>query len=108
MKKLIPLLLVLLSLNGCIWMWDPMFKQFYESEVYKHNQSRDWICMADLNHDSQCKMIPCETVNTVCRGKNFRVSKAYYNKTITIYSLDPLTDLAECERSANAPPKIEP
>jgi hypothetical protein len=112
MKKLIPLLLALLLLDGCIWMWDPMFKQFYDSEVYKHNQSRDWICMADINRDSKCVKFPCERIGDICGGNSsgnkFRVLKSYYTKEVIIYSLDPSTNLEECKRNANAPPKMEP
>ena len=54
-------------------MWDPLIQQAYESEVYKHNQSRDWICMADINRDSKCVKIPCDRINDYCREKGFRI-----------------------------------
>jgi hypothetical protein len=108
MKKLIPLSLALLFLGGCIWMWDPLIQQAYESEVYKHNQARDWICMADINKDSKCVKIPCESINEICKTGKYRIMKSYYTKEIIVYSLDPFTNLEECKRNANAPPKMEP
>jgi hypothetical protein len=59
----------------------------------------EWICLADLNRDSKCQVIPCSTVGEVCKREDYRIMQVYPTKMAYVYSTNPLTDFEKCNEA---------
>ena len=59
-------------------------------------QRAEWLCIADVEKNSNCKIIPCTDIQKVCATGKYRIMKIYPTKTVYIYSLDPGTDMKQC------------
>jgi hypothetical protein len=62
--------------------------------------SNSWTCIADVNRDNRCKVVPCESVPEICKAGNYRVLKSFPDKQAFVYSTKPLTDLDVCRKEA--------
>jgi hypothetical protein len=58
----------------------------------------EFICVADLNRDSKCSIVPCSAVNEICKAGKYRILKNYVTGYAFIYSTDPLTDMNICQK----------
>jgi hypothetical protein len=60
----------------------------------------EFICVADLNRDSRCSIVPCSAVNDICKAGKYRILKNYVTGYAYVYSTDPLTDMKSCQEAA--------
>jgi hypothetical protein len=63
----------------------------------------EFICVADLNRDSICSIIPCSEVSSICKAGKYRILKNYVSgyAYAYIYSTEPLTDIKKCLMEAS-------
>jgi hypothetical protein len=59
----------------------------------------EWICVADVDKNSECKIVPCSEVGKICKTGKYRIMKFYPTGYAYIYSTDPPTDMEKCVRS---------
>jgi hypothetical protein len=56
----------------------------------------EFICIADVNKDSECRIVPCSEVSAICKTGKYRIMKNFVTGYAYIYSTDPLTDMKHC------------
>ncbi len=61
---------------------------------------KEFICIVDVNRDSNCRIIPCSEISEICKAGKYRILKNYVTGYAYVYSVDPLTDLNRCKESA--------
>ena len=63
-------------------------------------QRTEFICIADVDKNSECKIIPCADVGEICKTGKYRILKNYMTGYAYIYSTDPFTDIRRCKETA--------
>jgi hypothetical protein len=65
----------------------------------KPPERTEFICVADINKNSRCEVVPCSEVNNICKTGKYRVLKNYVTGYAYVYSLDPFTDMDRCRKA---------
>jgi hypothetical protein len=60
----------------------------------------EFICVADVGKNSECKIVPCSEVSAICKTGKYRILKNYITGYAYVYSTDPLTDMKRCREAA--------
>ncbi len=93
--KIILILFLILLLSSC------SFFPFGMTQSKPASQSRiGFICIADVDRDSNCMKVDCDYAQNHCKEFGDRVLVNYATGMIYFYRLEPLTDLNKCRESA--------
>lgn len=63
-----------------------------------------WVCIADVDKNSRCRIIQCSEIATICATGKYRLLKNYRTGRAYLYSTDPLTDMKQCCEAAGITP----
>ena len=58
-----------------------------------------WTCIADIDKNRACKVIPCDKISEVCKTGNYRIMKIFPLKVAYVYSVNPPTDMDKCRKA---------
>ncbi len=92
--KIILILFLILLLGGC------SFFPFGMTQQSKEPLKSTFICIADINRDSNCVKVDCDYAQKHCKEFGDRVLINYVTGIIYFYRLEPLTDLNQCRENA--------
>jgi hypothetical protein len=92
--KVILIFPLILFLTSCSWF------PFGMTQQSKEPLKSTFICIADINRDSNCVKVDCDYAQKHCKEFGDRVLVNYVTGMTYFYRLDPLTDLNKCRENA--------
>lgn len=90
----IAIIFLVLFLNGCSWF------PFGMTQQSKEPLKSTFICIADINKDSNCIRVDCDYAKNHCKEFGDKVLVNYVTGVVYYYRLEPLTDLVKCRKNA--------